>query len=48
MRKYIVAVLLLSIGFCYAQTGTGKYSIKNLGNCASKIVQYIDHINKNS
>ena len=31
MRKYIVAVLLLSIGFCYAQTGTGKYSIKNLG-----------------
>ena len=30
MKKYIVAVLLLSVGFFYAQEGSGKYSIKNL------------------
>jgi outer membrane protein OmpA-like peptidoglycan-associated protein len=30
MKKYIVAVLLLSAGLFYAQDGAGKYSIKNL------------------
>ena len=30
MKKYIVAVLLLSVGLFYAQDGSGKYSIKNL------------------
>lgn len=30
MKKYIVAALLLSVGFFYAQSGVGKYSIKNL------------------
>ena len=30
MKKYIVAVLLFSAGFFYAQDGAGKYSIKNL------------------
>jgi hypothetical protein len=30
MKKYIVAVLLLSVGLFYAQEGSGKYSIKNL------------------
>ena len=30
MKKYIVAVLLLSVGLLYAQDGSGKYSIKNL------------------
>ena len=30
MKKYIIAVLLLSAGLFYAQDGAGKYSIKNL------------------
>ena len=36
MKKYIVAVLLFSVGIFYAQEGTGKYSIKNLGINTSK------------
>jgi len=36
MKKYIVAVLLLSAGLFYAQDGSGKYSIKNLEINTSK------------
>lgn len=36
MKKYIAAVLLLSVGLFYAQEGSGKYSIKNLEINTSK------------